>query len=132
MRKVLLFVTIALVISLSLISIAPSVMAAGPVRPTPQGCVQTCWNLNPTATLTVNPCTGVWSLTGGTPVAGGTGSVRQYGVGNGSIVVVRDFNTSTSVRFYALGVINGNASVYVVNTSSLAKYTLNGTYCGPY
>ncbi len=54
----------------------------------------------------------------------------QYGAGTGSIVVVRNFNTSTFLRFYAIGVINGNASVYVVNTSSPApqlKYTFNGT-----
>ena len=131
MRKVVLFVTIALVISLSLISMAPSVMAtSGPVRPTPQGgCGSFCWTLNPTATLKVNACTGVWSITGGTPVVTETGSVRQYGAGDGAIVVIRNFNTSTSLRFYALGVINGNASVYIVNTSSGAKYTFNGTDC---
>jgi hypothetical protein len=137
--KKLLLVSLALVVSLSVVLTSVSPVAANPVhhqRPQPQNCGQYCWDASGPQQLHVNTCQNDWDFDNTPDVPNinlnEIGGVRQYG----NMIVVRWSGMDDGVlyRFYAIGVINGPAVVYVVYDSNgdgvLEKYTISLNWCG--
>jgi hypothetical protein len=131
--KKLLLICLALVVSLTVVltSVTPVAARERVHRPQPQNCGQYLW-CDDGNSLDVWTCNNQWSFdSGDVDLTQMTGGVRQYG----NLVVVRwsGIYDGTNYSFYAIGVIDGPAVVYIVgdenNDGYLEKYTYNLDSC---